>query len=1011
MSYEQPYAQFREPDVAAIETGGVYYKCYVWQDDAEGSIKAALFTEQHHGQDVLLKEYTVATVGAGLVTQPKIVPCGTAFLVVYVNTNGGNALNRAYLDLTDLHNNGWQTVSSQAIHADLLFDVHTLNSSDSYVWTFKAAGGTATIERFDDVTSNTTAWSQSTADTPINCLALLADASADIAAVVYQKSGTNVLWGYKLDADGANAVTTQVLASYNAHDFTAAGMCLTTSSGLNSHVAVVVEARKSSWTTANYQHHNRMVIYRRMVVSTWLRSNNEHECYNVTLESRPFSYAAGDGSTYDSNVYCVLGFRSTRDPMEWEQTSFFVANLDQQAWSEDTGTVLPIPCANINLGNADTRPHDLLSHATTQTIFKAHNHIPSWAVPPSFGPNVKAFTVALPTFAKLQSYDPGSTVVPSALQPIHSRVTGYIFHPEEPWLYQRDGRDPGAPSANQKFAYPWAQHQNTEIGHCLVFGGGTPSTFDGRAAVEVGYCWFPEIVTTTEATGGNLETSGDYSWTVVAEWRDARGQLHRSAPATPWTEDSLGGSTTKVTLKVRCINLTMRENHRVDHPKIDLVPYRTTNGGSTYYRLVGESTITVGSTPTNDVHEAWVDIADTYADSDVEANDLLSWQFLNGAWNSLVPEQPPANPVCATWKNRAWLAGGEEPGAIWYSMEVLPEPGGRTLTPPEFSSTNVYRLDDGTEQITAMHPMDHALIVFSRDRIYAMTGLGNNNAGLGSTLDHQVIAVGTGCIEPRSVVLGPDGLFFQSEKGYYLLTRTLELDYLSAGADVEDIFRNAGNVRSATLMADRHQVRIVLNEAVEANPRVLIFDYLWRAWSRVTFVGSVHATAWQAQFVDGIEWHGREGETSHVVLAGTGLLVERADDSSAYKDSDTGGTSPVPVAVQTGWINMAGISGFKRVRSILVQVEKTDATALSFDIDYEIEGKYDASNTQTVTIASPAPGGIRLRPNIQKCSAIRLKIYEANDVAETENIKINSITLEVGLRSGHKRVPDANVAT
>jgi len=47
----------------------------------------------------------------------------------------------------------------------------------------------------------------------------------------------------------------------------------------------------------------------------------------------------------------------------------------------------------------------------------------------------------------------------------------------------------------------------------------------------------------------------------------------------------------------------------------------------------------------------------------------------------------------------------------------------------------------------------------------------------------SLIPTDTGTINPRSIVLTPMGIMYQSEKGIYLLDRSLQVSYI--GADVE----------------------------------------------------------------------------------------------------------------------------------------------------------------------------------------------------------------------------------
>jgi len=1020
-----PYQALSEPDVAAVTYSGLYYKCYSYLDTESGGVFASLFVEQEHGQDVLVKSWRLHDGTNGNTMAPLIVATPTKFIVMHAHIASGTKLRKHSLELSTLHSTGWVTSADLNIHTDALFDIHTLNASDAHVVAYKAVTtGNLVIARYNDPTDWIAAWANNTGDVAINCIGVWGDDTLNAVYAGYQLTGTTELWYAYGDAAGSTPTRTRVFTAnpLNQTDWTAVGLCARGTT----EVVVVGEGRDTNKDgAALYQANHRLIACRRITLATGAVFGNQQHTYNLSMLSRPWCYAGDEVNGANPRVYCAVGFRSLRSTFTWEQSYGFIVDLDAGQWGGTASSVRPLPCSSMNLGNVDGRPHDLLGHgAFTDLEVRRASHLPHVAAAPDLGPGLKTRTIPMIAWGRMTTVNNPTTIEETIdlssieLQPITAKVVGYQFHHEEPWMTHRDVTDPAAPSNNAKIAYPWTQNMPVEVGRVTAFGGGTPKIYDGEAVIEIGYCWFPEIIATSTSVDATGVEAGTYQYTVVAEWRDLKGQLHRSAPCTP-VEITLA-DTRYITLTIRSINLSMKESHHYTRiPKIDLIPYRTKDGGSIFYRCFGNDGWNGGGggqvedTPANDPTEPWITVDDYNTDTEIGDNDILSWQFLNGAWTPLEPIQPPALPILANWRNRLWGAGGEYPGVIWYSFEILPEPGGTENTAPEFHPSLTYRLDSGDEQVTGMHAMDSLLVVFTDRNVYALMGQGADLNGAGASLDHKLVASGTGCIEPRSVVHAPIGVFFQSAKGYYLLSRTLELEYISAGGDIEEILRNSGNIRSATLLEDRHQIRLVLNEAVEADPRVLIYDYLFKAWSRVVFDDAIHATAWRAQLVDGLDWRGRDGETVFVALAGTGLLVERADDADAYKDSDIGGTAPVVTDIRTGWIRPGPEMGkWHRIRSAILQVEKANDCQINIDIDYEINGLFDATWTDTLTSAT---GGnfeaIRIRFSKQKCSAFRLRIYENGASPETENFKILSLTLEYGTRTGHKRIPDANVAS
>lgn len=158
----------------------------------------------------------------------------------------------------------------------------------------------------------------------------------------------------------------------------------------------------------------------------------------------------------------------------------------------------------------------------------------------------------------------------------------------------------------------------------------------------------------------------------------------------------------------------------------------------------------------------------------------------------------------------------------------------------------------------------------------------------------------------------------------------------------------------------------------------------------------------------------QNGDVSHVALAQGGLQVERAsDDAAPYADHDSSQVDqPIPIDVQTGWLKLGGIAGYQRVRSAGIQLRKPHDSEVSVDLEHDFNGNFaDNSFLQTLQWTSPAPEYLDARPNIQKCAAVRMRIYESGTVPATENIVVYSVTLDVGVKPGLRRVPSTQAGT
>lgn len=1141
MSLLAPFVGHEQADTASLTSDGVFYRCYVWRSTVSNRVEAQIFVEQEHGQDVALRVGIVRVPDSPeIVDCPRVLASGTTFVVHWVESNGtfGEVrlweLHRATLDMSTTNPTTWTCRGAAALDTTALYDAcPVIGHADEYVVARRTDADELAVVRYDGPDWVDTVWfSNVTVETAPRVLGVYCHDADNDCVVSYQRIDANAyqLWSGHLDADdGGSFVQAQTFTEIFDCEFVQVGHCRVGSR----QVAVVVEYQEVTGTDPVFPSENYIhgVAFRRIASSDCATQSNEHWAWQLHLCSRPWTHPSGRSSSGGSpDVYCLVSFKGLNDPFQWSQGSYFVVNLDYAHWgaAADGPTLRPRPVANLNsLGIADSRPSGATS-ASGATLLpgpaKRMNHVSSVSGAPTFtsSPDLKSVTVAAIVFARLSvrrnDVDPGVFNAESFadLEPANAGVVGYKCLAEDPWTLRRDGSS--EPEENFRGAYPWSQHQHVESGRGLVVAGGTPHVFDGQALVELGFAWVPELLPYLVATGS--EEPRIFTWVAVFTWRDSAGQIHRSGPSAP-LRLSITTEEPDVSFAVRPITLTLKDNdfHYPSCGPINLELFRTEANDTTLFRVYGQGlgTYVPANTPVNDPTVKYFLVADDVADAALVFGGEFNLQ-MSGAigWTTLVPVQPPASSVIAVWNNRVWLATGQDTTSIWYSSEVLPRYGDIFYAAPEFSDVCTFRID-GIGEVTAMQPMNNALVIFTRDAIYSLIGNGADGTGANANLSVETLHEGTGCIEPRSIVLAPNGIYFQSFKGIYLLDRGRSLDFISAGASVEDEILSSGNVRSATLLEDRHQIRFCIDgaptitqtsvfdlagldpigtwsilfveagvtvtveqssgettadvadeleaaieallastllgvvasasalgstltvvfadgvhdqtfvlgdpsgatlsvestEDVETNPRVLLYDYYHRLWSRLDLVQTSTNTH-LSKIASGCAWRGLDGRVAHVVLQQGALLVERAsNDALAYTDQTSTGNVGIPIDVQTSWIHVAGIAGLQRVRSMGVQLAKPNDSSIHVDLDFDIDGDFDEFNglSETFDWASPAPAYLRVRPSIQKFTSTRVRVYEDVGAPNLENVSITSITFEIGSKRGLRRVSDTQIGT
>jgi hypothetical protein len=1015
----QIWAGVEHTDCASLSHDGVHCRCYVWRDAARHAVEAAVYVEQQAGQEVLLHRETLfVTEGTdgqeGPLSwgadSPKVIAVGPDFVCHYLDADEPEAssytLHRSTLSI-DGASLAWNYRGSIPTGGFWLHDLQPApGSTTDYVYTHS----TPTTDRISIVRANgldwvDTAWSVNH-DQPhvarvLCCYAHPADGDVAIAF----QGDANDLYCRRFNwSNGGGGAGGLAITTWGDAEYTQAAFCRYQA---NSIVLLTESINLDSGADVAFVP---AVVYVGLSSTTGAPLSDEHSCYHLRLLSRPWSYASAREDSLEPNVYAALGYNNVRTG-EFDQRNAYVVNLGRAEWGfgGDDHVFRPRICSNLNQGTLDTRssgysPADVVEFSPIPGFAtqRRMNHVSNASLPPPYGPYRATRTCALLGFAKLISM---SSADDPQLQPVGATLLSVVAHMEEPWTVRRDAQDPSpaAPSQNFLGAYPWTVGQGVEVGRTLLIGGGSPAVFDGYQLVENGYPWVPEILAVADLGAGETLPAGELAYCATYEWRDGQGQLHRSAPSTVWPHTHEIGA---VVVDVSTMTVSQRDNaywYPACNP-IEVVLWRAGADGI-FRRVHGiylpASPYQIRNLPANDPSTWMVECIDEVAPDALALHEILPWQLLaGGGWTPLPPYCPPAFTTICKWQNRVWGASSEDPRVLWYSQEVLPEPGGVNSLPPEWNPTLTYRVDE-VGRITALCPMDSTLVVFTDRGIFFLTGFGADSTGQNPSLQLQTISTGTGCIEPRSVVLTAIGVFFQTLRGLYLLTRTGSLEHLDFGAAAEDVVSTGGNLRSATLLEDRHEVRWVTNSAVTGGPLVLLYDYQHDVWSTAPL--PLGASNWMSSGAGGTLWRGTAGDTLHVVLEQGALLLERPPtDATPYVDTDRNSDDPIFLDVTTERIAVDGIAGFQRIKLIGIVLDKPTASAVNVQLWYDVDGGV-AELTETISFASPAGAYLRVKPRHQKCTAFRIRIYETVGSPATENLQITGIHLEVGIKKGTRK--------
>jgi hypothetical protein len=495
---------------------------------------------------------------------------------------------------------------------------------------------------------------------------------------------------------------------------------------------------------------------------------------------------------------------------------------------------------------------------------------------------------------------------------------------------------------------------------------------------------------TTNATTGIMCVgevgAGTYLYTACWKWVDNQGRIHRSAPAIAETVITIAGNRT-VTISVPILSLTNK-------PNVVLEVYRTESLGGVFYQVTSLSNPTFNIV-NNDGYYQYVHFIDTTSDAGLISNELL---YTTG--DVLENNSPPPCSIITTYKNRVFIAGLDNKNVLQYSKILPPE---NKNFAAGFSDLLTIELDQSGGDVVALAPLDDKLIIFKEKQIYYINGDGPNNTGAGSTFtEPQLITTDVGCLNANSIVTMPNGLMFQSNKGIYLLSRGLQVEY--KGAPVETF--NSLTISSAILINDINQVRFVTEDGV-----ALVYDYYFDQWSTFTNYLAVDCDLFQNNFV--------------LLRTGGEVMQENTD---SYADGYDGGTQHIPLVIETANFSFAGLNGFQRVyrATLLGEYKGSHNTVVSFAYDYSpvyvdsatfdgysVIGQYAYGSTGPygetngdIYGGDYVPYQFRIHLKQQKCTALRVKIEDTQSAPFNEGFNLSGITLQVGIKPSTYKLPE-----
>lgn len=534
--------------------------------------------------------------------------------------------------------------------------------------------------------------------------------------------------------------------------------------------------------------------------------------------------------------------------------------------------------------------------------------------------------------------------------------------------------------------------QSTQTSRGLtVIGGSALCSYDGGYAYDLGLP-APYISIVTADTFGAGVLAGDYVYRAIYESVDANGVYHRSSPSQP-AKGTATAPDNGFLLRTYSAPNTGRGNGDAYRATVAWFRSAATGAAAGQYARVAPPMLVTGLNRDSKQDEAWND------DGNDAAADML--YTVSGELDSSPPEGAQC---CVIAGERVWCAGGWHRDRVAYSKAFAYTSATR-VNAPEFNEAFAIGAQHA-DDIVAIVPQFDAVVAFTSRQVYALRGSGPSNLGGASNWSALTLVVAdSGCVDWRSVVGAPPGVFYQSSDGIMLLDPAF--NSVPIGAAISDTLADFPFVTSAVVVPHRSQVRFTLANDAQATDegRIAVYDWVNHAWfvwelqEQITVGGD---TVWFSPAIVAACMH----DGSYTVVTSTGAILADSEGAQFY-DTINGIDSFVPASTTTPWLGSSGTSGYLRVRDVSAFMERGGAHDVQLTIYYDQSDSVSASRRWTEAQLSGIERRIVYRPARQKTPAFAVKVETVKPSGWTSGgglCRFIGLDLQVGLKNGTDKV-------
>jgi hypothetical protein len=506
-------------------------------------------------------------------------------------------------------------------------------------------------------------------------------------------------------------------------------------------------------------------------------------------------------------------------------------------------------------------------------------------------------------------------------------------------------------------------------------GGSTPRVWDASGFKPAAA---PAVAIAPVLSSSGTGLTGTYSYCIVLEYTDARGNFQVSPPSVA----------SAITISDKTVTIFVTVPTTLFGVTVRTKLYRTANAGSTFYLLRSF----IQSAPT-------LTLTDTLADSFLTKYETI---YTNA---QLASELGPPLLALTTHRNRLFGIRADDPRTIAFTQE--------TTDPflPRWNSVLTLQVDNTAGDPTALASLDDKVLIFQKDQIVAISGQGPDANGSGEFSLPEVVARGVGvdANNRRSACVFPDGVMFRHSSGIYMIDRQLQV--IPIGLSIQRTLGSA-NVWVARYFPSRHQIWVFLDPSTYTGGGtcpILVFDVRYTRWSTFTpSFGNVRDGIEVAGQVYVLEASSGNGVSGRVYQLDTTSFVDKVD-----------GVTPtyLPATIQIPWFRGAGRNGTQRLRGMSLHGQLVNGTGVGVVVDtYTQKNQELAKSGETAdshyafgtSLLGSLPAGgfsLPLRVITQRCSAFRARVTFTPTSTDAESLRLTALTLRYGAEPAKGKAP------